>query len=282
MGFFKAFPKTTYQFPDGSISDAITDIFRYVKVTDAFLDNISAYTYYLIENGDRPDVVSNILYDTPDHYWTFFLINDQLKSGLSGWPMSSLQLDTFLDTEYDGTVLVSNPTIVYNSFGLVTEFRDSVAGKFVIGETITGGTSGATGTLLSKDAQLSQLVLTDTVGTFIANESVAGFESGNIITTVTAVYPWRYAPHHYVDPTGLVSYNSLYIFEGNDLATGDFAAGIQPLTPNTTNYPVDTDLTMVTNNDYETALNDQRAQIKVIQPSEIYNFSKTYRDLINA
>ena len=61
-----------------------------------FIDNSSAYTFYEIKNGERPDTVSQRLYGTPDFYWTFFVINEFLHDGYKVWPLSQEQLFDYI------------------------------------------------------------------------------------------------------------------------------------------------------------------------------------------
>jgi len=129
MAFFKQFPKTQYDFNSLNIGTTITDIFRYIKIDKTLFDDISTYQYYNIQSGDRPDIVSNILYGTPEYYWTFFLCNDDLKNGLSSWPMSQSEFETYMDTEYSGIVIQTAPQIQPTS--TLDSFEDtSLAGKF--------------------------------------------------------------------------------------------------------------------------------------------------------
>lgn len=110
MAFFKQFPVISYNtLSDGIINDVI-DIFRHVDVNEVLIDNASTYTFYEIKNGERPDTVSNRLYGTPDYYWTFFVTNDSLKSGLNSWPMEYNQHKSWIDQEYgDYSVLIFTP-----------------------------------------------------------------------------------------------------------------------------------------------------------------------------
>ena len=90
MAFFRQFPKTEFDYLGNGVITRITDIFRFVKADNIFLDDMSTYQYFQIVNGDRPDIVSVSLYGTPEYYWTFFIINEHLKTGLAGWPMGCL------------------------------------------------------------------------------------------------------------------------------------------------------------------------------------------------
>ena len=41
-------------------------------------------------------------------------------------------------------------------------------------------------------------------------------------------------------------------------------------------------LTTVSNYEYEMQLNDERANLRIVRPEAIYDFAKTFRELINA
>ena len=65
---FKNFPEITYTLRGGKIV-TVKDLFRKVSVS---LDNIIDYTYYDLQDDDRPDVVASKLYGDGDLHWTFF------------------------------------------------------------------------------------------------------------------------------------------------------------------------------------------------------------------
>ena len=88
MAFFRQFPKVAYDFNRQGVINNMVDIYRSVRPLQNFVDNTSAYTYYEIRNGERPDIVSRNLYGNQNFYWTLFIINDFLHDGLQAWPMS--------------------------------------------------------------------------------------------------------------------------------------------------------------------------------------------------
>lgn len=100
MAFFKQFPIIKHDTAADGIINDIVDMYRHVDVNDVLIDDASTYTYYEIKNGERPDTVSSRLYGTPDYYWTFFVANDTLKSGLNSWPMEYNQFKEWIDQEY--------------------------------------------------------------------------------------------------------------------------------------------------------------------------------------
>ena len=96
--FFKNFPYTTYNI-NGSIS-VIRDLFRHVQMSEVDLENIIAHEYYTVPDGWRPDNVSQQLYDSPLFEWTFFIVNDHLRSSMNNWPLSYQQYKEKITKEY--------------------------------------------------------------------------------------------------------------------------------------------------------------------------------------
>ena len=92
MSYFKKFPKLVYDFNREGVVNSVVDLFRQVRPIQNFIDNFTSYKFYSIRDGERPDIVSQKLYGSPNFYWTFFLVNDSLHDGLSSWPMSMQDL----------------------------------------------------------------------------------------------------------------------------------------------------------------------------------------------
>ena len=79
MSFFQQFPTIEYDLQETNQFSKRFDIFRHVDVLNAQSDDFTSYLYYEVKDGERPDIVSYKLYDTPAYYWTFFIINDFLN-----------------------------------------------------------------------------------------------------------------------------------------------------------------------------------------------------------
>ena len=202
MSYFKMFPTRGYDFNQDGVLQTVVDLYRSIRPMQNYVDDFTAYTYLNIENGERPDILSQRLYQTPDLHWTFFLVNDFLHDVLSSWPMSQEDIQQHISTVYNGWALETRPDVKYNSDGQITNYKDSLAGRFKLKETITGQTSGASGTLTKKDIYLNQLVVQDATGTFLGAgdgnslEAVSGTSSSD---TVSIWKAWKYedAPHHW-------------------------------------------------------------------------------------
>lgn len=83
---------------DGDLAN-LKNITQYIDII-ADQAEISAYLYYDILQGERPDIVSQKLYGTPDYYWIFFLLNDQLRNGIGSWLMTDVEIEKYIENEY--------------------------------------------------------------------------------------------------------------------------------------------------------------------------------------
>tara|TARA_B000000557_G_scaffold67611_1_gene53250 strand:- start:2875 stop:3717 length:843 start_codon:yes stop_codon:yes gene_type:complete len=280
MAFFRQFPKVEYDFNREGVINNMVDIYRSVRPLQNFVDDTAAYIYYEVRNGERPDIISNKLYGNQNFYWTFFVVNETLHDGLQTWPMSQEDLFTYIEREYEGYAITTNPVIRRDSDGLITAFENSLAGsvpgtttgKFQLGETIRGGTSNATGTLVKKDLDLNQLVVQNVTGAFLGDptppsgdnitERITGLTSGDFVDSYQA-YKYAEAPHHWFvigDKEEKVVTNSAYISTGVS----------------------QNDITFKSNRAVVEEINDERSRIRVIAPSYIEQFADQFETLLNA
>jgi hypothetical protein len=256
MAFFNNFKKVGYLFPGGHTS-SILDIFRYVAVDDNLIDQSVSYRYYEIQDGDRPDVVSHKLYNTPDYYWTLLVVNRPKSSMYGLWPLGTNEFNQYMDKVYPGQIVNARPNVVFNTDGQYIQTENSIADRFQVGEKVTGFLSGATGTVADRFIQLNQLLIQDTTGTFIANELVVGELTQDQISTYE-VFPYELAPHHYEDADGIGSDNGLFIVGA----------------------PSSTELDTITNREWEEARNDDLRFIRVVKPEYIEDFVIDYKKKI--
>lgn len=262
MSFFRQFPKIGYDFQLNGIKQNVVDIFRHVKPIEEFVDNYTEYTFYNIVNGQRPDIVSELLYGTSQYYWTFFVVNDFLHDGYRAWPMSQEDLSEYINEEFNGYAITSRP-----DRGVTTH---SIAGKFEIGETIVGNTSGASGKLYRKNLDMNQLIVRDMTNNFAyigegdnsTDETIQGATSGDVVRSYK-VFKYKDAPYYYYktnDPKKRPQTNALHI-------PGAIA---------------DSELSYISYQQHEIELNEERSQIKIIDPNYIGQFAKTFENLLNA
>ena len=270
MSFFKLFPKIGYDFARNGIKQNVVDIYRSTTILPSTLDNVTTYKYYEIQNGERPDIVSQRLYGSPNYYWTFFILNDFLHDGLAGWPMSQEELAGYMATEYEGWVITTNPEIVRNTDQIIIDFKNSIAGRFKLGEQVTGSISGATGTVSKKITDLNQLVLQNTTGSFIGTPELINTPSELVIGATSEDSVSTYRTYKYIDAP-------YYYYDENDVQqrptdNGVFINGGTP----------ESNLKFVTNRSHLFALNEARSKMRVVDPNFIDQFVDLYEAAINA
>lgn len=193
--YFNNFPRTLYRFGDETTTNRFQDLSTYVEIFDAIKDNSSAYTYYHVQDRERPDQLSFKLYGTTDYYWTFFAINDHIRE--QGWPLSNKELFDKVGKDFPYTTITT---------------RNLLASVFKVGETLQGLSSGATATVHHRHIELGQLVIKDIVGTFQTGETLittseaafvdgVPFVSANIV--LNSIGDEYLSAHHYEDASGV-------------------------------------------------------------------------------
>jgi hypothetical protein len=168
MDYFKHIPDISYKFGNQSSSNTIVDLTAYVSIIDEVKDNVAFYNYFYVREGYRPDQVSIQLYGTPVYHWTFFMMNDNLKE--FGWPLSQ-------ESIFEKAVHTYQHIAMQTTADLTTQFK--------IGQTVTGTTSGATGTIAHRDLDLGIIYVTRTSNKDFRRSTVTGeYVSENINSTV--------------------------------------------------------------------------------------------------
>lgn len=184
MSYFRFFPSVNYRFGNELSYNLFPQLNAYVDLIDQVKDANSFYLYVDVKDGDRPDHVSYGLYETTQHYWTFYLLNDHIRR--QGWPISDNEVIDFAKKNFPNRTLT---------------FREHLYDKFQIGEVLTGTQSAATGTVVSRNLNLGQIVVKPTNSyTFSANESVYSLINGVTTSATTVASTLEYlSVHHYED-----------------------------------------------------------------------------------
>jgi hypothetical protein len=217
---------------DGSGNkDLMKNLTAKAKVSDALINNAGFYQTITIIDGERPDLLSQRLYDTDQYHWTFLLLNPQIKNIWDDWPMSASQLIEYCTNKYQH---------------LAADTDTDLNNKFIIGETITGGVSGATGIIREVHVNMGYIVIEKTAGTFnVTGETVQGLESTDA-AVANFIKSQAYAPHHHVDSSG---------------------NWVKRAAAGTTAYSYI---------DYESAITEQNRDIKAIKPDQIQKVALTF------
>mgnify|MGYP001160853571 CR=1 FL=1 len=241
MLYFNDFQNISYRFGDEVDTSVFQNISSYVEVIDQIKNDVTFLNAFTIQEGFRPDQVSQILYDTPLHYWTFYLINDDLRE--QGWPLIRHEFEEYIKRSFPNTTLTTKDA--------------DLPTKFKIGQTITGNTSGATGLIIKRNIDLGQIVVEGTQnfrqdGEILTSTNSSGNQETLIITSSVKEYQ---SESHYVDGTGAIV----------DI---DYTVGPGAL------------LTGKTYEEVYFAQNENLRQIAVIKPDLINNLSSSFKRAI--
>lgn len=142
MSYFTNFPFVNYVFGNQPGPTIFQNMGVYVDLLDIAKDDAAFYTYYDIQNGDRPDQVSQKLYGRSDLHWTFAIMNDDIK--IQGWPLSYNDLLQKAKDDYPNVTITT---------------RTDVTSKFKVGSILTGSTGQSKGKIIRKRLDLGQIIV---------------------------------------------------------------------------------------------------------------------------
>lgn len=247
--FFQRFPVVNYNFGDNEGAVLFNNLSVYIDLFDQLKDQISYYEKYTIQDGDRPDIVSQKLYGRPDYHWTFFLINDSLRA--SGWPLPERELRELVKKRYPHRTVTT---------------QDAFAANFLPGVNVVGRTSGTTGRVVERNLDLGQLVIASDKNEAGLNNNFGGSEqisagdttleqAANIIQATAETVQYN-SVHHYIDGDGKV-------------------ADIDPYND------VPSNLTPVTIMEDHINFNDDLKRISIIKPSAINAVTNEFFKLLS-
>ena len=118
---------------------SVTNIMKRVKFKPEVLEDISEYYPYIVNDGERPDIISFNQYETVAFAYLITLIND-VQDPIFDWPLSTQQFEQFIANKYGS--LDSAMTTTKNYYQIVraevprTETSERVPEvKFIVDET---------------------------------------------------------------------------------------------------------------------------------------------------
>ena len=169
--------------------------------------------------------------------------NSENLQDLNDWPKSQVLLHKYISRKYSGTVLNASSSTDVVSFNHTT----NVSSKFTLGEKVTQSTTDAYGFVTKVDPTNNRIVLNSVVGIFDTS-TVIGTDSSKSFTP-SSVADEKDVVHHYID--------------SNELRT----------TVSTGNTPI-------SNEKYERDINDEKQQIRYIEPKYIGDVIDEFKEII--
>jgi hypothetical protein len=241
MLYFEEFEKVTYNFGDEVDPVIFQNISMYADVVDTIKNSISFLNVHTIQEGFRPDQVSLQIYGTPLYYWTFYLLNDDIRE--QGWPLPRHELEEYVHKIFPNTTITT---------------RDAnLPIKFKVGQTVTGGTSSASGKIIKRNIDLGQIIVEGDISFSIGGELLTSTNSLGVSETLRSVSTSKeyQAASHYINGSSAIV--------DIDPVVGPGAL-----------------LTEQTNENVYFNVNDSLRQIKIIKPSQIINLVSSFKQAI--
>ena len=236
MPYFINFPEVAYKFGNESTFNAIQNIASYVDVIDSIKDQSSFYIKYTILDGERPDILSEKIYGTSRYYWTFYAMNDNIRR--QGWPLPYSDLLAKAQFDYPNTTVVT---------------RSLIFDKFEVGDTVSGNTSGAQGTILRRNLDLGQIIVKVTNNKSFQDSEI--ITDGTDTVTVQSSSAEHLSAHHYENSDGIVV----------DIDPENGPGGL---------------LTEITYLDKYVEANDDLKEIRVIKPENINQVARVFKEAL--
>lgn len=95
------FPRVYYTLNDGASIQVIPDITRRINILDEYKNNNSMYDPYDVQEGETPEILSDIFYGTPLYHWIILHMNDVLDPRYD-WPLTQEALFKHVVDKYGG------------------------------------------------------------------------------------------------------------------------------------------------------------------------------------
>ena len=239
--FFKNFPEIQYTLSDGKIV-SVKDFFRKSKIEQEAVQSIVEYTYYEIQEGERPDVIATKLYNNPDLHWTFFLVND--IENYYDWFKDSEVFEEYINKKYPGQYAIANA-----STDIVSAKSNDAdkTNKFLLGEKVTSVSSE--GRVIEVTPEHNRIAIEG--GKFVANETITGKVSTKSFTPISVI--------NHAD--GVSYYKNSDGLRKNSSDSGYSA---------------------VSHYEEENELNEKKRKIKIISPNKIDGIVNRFEEIMSS
>lgn len=103
--YFRDYPKTPYQFVDGTEKDILDFLHRWAFVNN-IKNNGSAFSEWIIRDQDTMYSISEKLYGSQMHFWIILMMNDIIDP-VFGWPLNETYFNEFVKKKYGSEAIYS-------------------------------------------------------------------------------------------------------------------------------------------------------------------------------
>lgn len=241
--YFQSFPRLFYDFkiPGSNQTKlyALTDITTNIRIRKAVLENITLYDEYDVQEGETPEIIAEKIYGNPELHWVIMIAN-QRYDYLKDFPMTSLELDEFVEQKYG----LENKFKIhhYEKNGLITPAKAMLKVPTGVENTLKSHDILMNSTTYAKVETILPSYISNKE--FLVTISSGKFETGDAVT----VKGFRTNP----TTSQLQLYNSIAVF-----------------TLSSNPFTLYSEYTSVSNFEYESSENEKKRRIKIISPSLI-------------
>ena len=242
--YFKNFPDIEYDLKGDQNIYTLKNLSVFADFKSKFLSDYTAYNYYSINDGERPDLVSYKLYGDTKYYWTFMLLNENLQNIWRDWPKSDYVLGRYISNLYK------------DRYAFKIKPGQSLVGIMNPGLVITSGNNpGSRATVVDKNVNMGYFEVELTQGTFGTGQDVVREADVDIAIAekieVSTFIRMEKIPHHFIDSEGNIRYkfNPAY--------------------------------TQVTNEEYLLAENADKFNIKVFKADYVSEIERQFKRIIS-
>lgn len=245
MKHFQYFPTIEYS---GSIA---TNLMVRGRVRELINKNSTAFYNYIVSNGERPDHISYAYYGSTAYTWSILYANE-IFDVLYDWPLSDREFESFIISKYGS---IENTQSLADESMILTLGTGS--GTANIGQTLFQGTSLvnaiSTGVVTDWNPTTKRLRLKNVTGDF---HRLSGNIRNSTNTFSYEILRRRDIIHRYELSIG--NYADTVISKEDFLDSNKF---------------IDDGKRLVTIYEHELRLNEDKRQIKLIQPEVVFRMA---------
>jgi hypothetical protein len=155
MAYFGEFPVIEYDINKDGKTVTLTNILRGVKINSVIKNNILLHERYAFEDTDRPEHITDKVYNDPELHWLIMSLNDVIDPNYDV-PVSEAGLRSYTDEKYPGQTYFMGDAVGASPFG-------NISGSFTNGEYVYAPWSSWGGTVggVSFDTSSPRVKLVD-------------------------------------------------------------------------------------------------------------------------
>jgi hypothetical protein len=107
--YFTYFPTVKNDLKNSGNFIDVTNILRRFKFKSSVQKTTGVFYNYDVQSGDRPDIISEKYYGSPNHAWIILYFNNIIDP-FFGWPLFSNNFEEYIKGKY-GSVFIAQSTV---------------------------------------------------------------------------------------------------------------------------------------------------------------------------